>query len=363
MSESISTHHGGFDAGYFRAMGRSYDPALDFSVNINPWRPANAFLSRLRRVDYGAYPDPQNTLVREAVAHAVGVHAGEVIVDAGSSRILWSLVRAVLCRGASAVVVDPTFGEFHRAVAAQGGVLHRVWRNDTPEGWKLDVEKVSERITAVRAQMVYICDPNNPTGEILDPAILPHLAQKHPDCIFVWDEAYRFLTHHPHRRAQDLPSNVVRLQSLTKEQGVPGLRIGYAVMDEALADRVHAQRPAWCCGNAEAEGIRAALDGRAALDKDLNAWFLERKQMVAAAHDQGFTVQYADAPWFLIRGIRPTVFRDAAVRDAGLLMRDCTSFGIADAVRVCPRLPAANAQWMAWMRAQNAADWRRIESL
>lgn len=353
----VSMHHGGFDARYFRAMGRLYDPALDFSVNINPWGPSTAFLSRLRRVDYGAYPDPQNLLVREAVARAIGAAAEEILVDAGSSRILWTLVRALLSPGESAIVVDPTFGEFHRAVAAQGGVLHRVRRRDHGPRWTVDLDALSRVIEQSNARMLYLCDPNNPTGELLPQDLVPTLAHAHPECMIVWDEAYRFLTSKPYQRPTTVPPNVIRLQSLTKEQGVPGLRIGYAVMDAQLVQNLHAQRPAWCCGNAEGEGIRAALDARTDLPSALDAWFAEQEKMVEAADAAGFSVQHADAPWFLLRGLQPTAFRDAAVQDAGLLMRDCTSFGIEDAVRVCPRLPEANAHWIAWISAQNPNAW------
>src|SRR5690625_298003 len=68
IKENVSSHHGGFSADYFRTMDRVYDPSLDFSVNVNPWGPDEDFLKRLRQVDYRAYPDPQNLLVREAVA-------------------------------------------------------------------------------------------------------------------------------------------------------------------------------------------------------------------------------------------------------------------------------------------------------
>lgn len=353
---AVSAHHGGFHAEYFRAMQRTYDPALDFSVNINPWGPSSLLRSRLRKVEYSAYPDPQNLLVREAIATSIGATPAEVIVDAGSSRILWAIVRTFLPKNGHALVVDPTFGEFHRAVFAQNATLHRV-RRDDGERWTLSFESVSNAIRACGAAIVYLCDPNNPTGELLPPTFIPRLAHAHPQTLFIWDEAYRFLTRRPDDRVSKAPDNVVRLQSLTKEQGVPGLRIGYAVMHEDLSARLTAQRPAWCCGSAEEIGIRAAVEAREELPTIVAHWFEARDAMVSAARSAGFNVQTADAPWFLIRGVRPTALRDAAVHEEGLLMRDCTSFGIPDALRVCPRLPEANARWMAWIQKQCASSW------
>lgn len=357
IKENVSSHHGGFSADYFRTMDRVYDPSLDFSVNVNPWGPDEDFLKRLRQVDYRAYPDPQNLLVREAVAASVNVHANEIVVDAGSSRILWSIVSTFLPSQGHALVVEPTFGEFHRAVTARGATLHRYRRQDGP-AWTLNIEDLSQKITASSSTLVYLCDPNNPTGERLPQGTISALAHRHPEVLFLWDEAYRFLIFGGAERQEIPPKNVIRLQSLTKEQGVPGLRIGYAVLDALLAQRLNDHRPAWCCGSAEEEGIRAALSARSTLPQMLERWFPERDRMMHAARARGFTVQTADAPWFLIRKLRATDFRDAAVKDDGLLMRDCTSFGIADAVRVCPRLPKANDRWIAWMHTQNDQTWR-----
>lgn len=355
--ENVSSQHGGFNAEYFRAMGCVYNPSLDFSVNVNPWGPDASLDSRLRTVDYGAYPDPQNLLVREAVAASIGVHATQVIVDAGSSRILWSIVSALLPMRGHALVVDPTFGEFHRAVQAQRATLHRYRRNDGAH-WTLNVSELSQRISQTGATMVYLCDPNNPTGECLPHGTVSRLAELHQDVIFIWDEAYRFLVVGGEARNESPPKNVIRLQSLTKEQGIPGLRIGYAVLHETLARILIASRPAWCCGSAEEEGIRAALEARSRLPAMLTRWFSERDRMISAAKRSGFDVQFADAPWFLIRTLRAAEFRDTAVRDEGLLMRDCASFGIPDAVRVCPRSPEANRRWIAWTLTQKAACWR-----
>lgn len=350
----VSDHHGGFDATYFRSIGRDYDPQLDFSVNINPWGPSDALMRQVREVDYRAYPDPKNLLVREAIAQELGLLAAHVVVDAGSCRILWTIVQTLLRPNDAALVVEPTFGEFHRAVQSRGATLH-AFRRTEASGWNLDLDALSARIQETKARLVYLCDPNNPTGEVLDFDFVPTLAERHPECIILWDEAYRFLTHVPDQRTAAAPANVIRLQSLTKEQGVPGLRIGYAVMDGRLAKQLEQHRPAWCCGNAEEVGILAALHGRAALPERLALWFHERERMVLAAQKAGFSVHVADVPWFLLHGVDAAEMRDRALRDEGLLMRDCSSFGIPDALRVCPRLPEANTRWIRWISKQSAA--------
>lgn len=355
---SVQEHHGGFDATYFRRLGVTYDPALDFSVNVNPWGPGPGLADALRDLDYCAYPDPQNLPAREAVAAALGVEADAILVDAGSCRILWSLVQARLGKDDVAMVVEPTFGEFHRAVQAQGASLHRFWRSATSR-WSLDVDALSAALDASGASMLYLCDPNNPTGELLPSDVVPTLSARHPDVCIIWDEAYRQLTRDPDSRRAVLGENVVRLQSLTKEQGVPGLRIGYAEMAPAMASSLRAHRPSWCCGTSEEIGIAYALQQRSTLPEMVERWMAERDRMVAAARHAGLRVHVADSPWFLLEGVDAPGLRDAWVARFGVLTRDCTSFGMRHTLRVCPRLPAANTAWIAALAATELALFRR----
>lgn len=355
---SPSDHHGGFDAAYFRTMGVAYDASRDFSVNVNPWGPGDGLALALRDLDYRAYPDPQNLPIREKVAQALGVDPAGIVVDAGSCRILWSIVQAHLRPGDVAAVVEPTFGEFHRAVAAQGAHVHRVWRSASA-GWTLDVKALSDALTSSGARMLYLCDPNNPTGELLAADVVPHLAAQHPDVLILWDEAYRQLTRLPDSRGVPVGPNVVRLQSLTKEQGVPGLRIGYAEMSAARAQSLRAHRPSWCCGTAEEVGIAYAMAQRPALPAMVERWMAERDAMVTAARAVGLAVHVSDSPWFLIEGIDAQALRDHWVTRHGMLTRDCASFGMPDTLRVCPRSPAANSAWIEALTTTDVGAYRR----
>jgi threonine-phosphate decarboxylase len=328
-------HHGGSPA----ARG----PVLDFSASINPLGPPDSVLRALRRAlpAVAHYPDPGCTALTARLAAFHHVEPGQVVVGNGSNELIHALPRAV--RPRRAAVAEPTYTEYLRASLLAGAeVEHWLAAGDafTPRGFDPD-----------GADLVWLCNPNNPTGQLWPRSDLVEWVGAFPRALFVVDEA--FLPFVPGEEDHSLVPvlgrlpNLVVLRSLTKLYSLPGLRLGYALAHPDLAERVRGQLVPWSV-NALAQAA-----GLAALD---DAGFLRRTHEWAANEPAAFCRRLT----VLTRNLEPVPSRAvfvllrvqgtssgrlaAALGECGLAVRDASNFVGLDGryVRVAVRSPGDN---------------------
>ena len=277
--------HGGDGARLAAALGIDARDVLDLSVSVNPCAPdvarlAAGHLDRLRR-----YPDDAGAI--RALADAVGVEERRIVLTNGGAEAV-ALLAAEVGEG---WVEPPEFSLYarHLPVVRRGAGR---WRSN----------------------------PSNPLGT-LAPA----------DAVAaVWDEAFWPLAAGTWTRG-DTDAGAVVVGSLTKVFACPGLRVGYALCpDERVAARLRERRPQW-----SVSGLACALVPELLAAADLAAWAAAvrslRGELTGVLASAGLRVEAADAPWVLVREAGD--LRERLARSA-ILVRDCTSFGLEDTVRV-----------------------------
>lgn len=253
--------HGGDVRGMAAALGRDPSDILDFSASINPLGPPEW----LRTVISSAvselihYPDPHCRELAAAASRRLGVPKGEVVAGNGTSDILFALARAL--KAPSAVIPAPSYRDYQTA-CQRAGTPVTLFPLKQDEGFALDVTALSRAISAAPAPpAVYVARPNNPTGLDVDAGALRELAARHPESVFVIDEAFGSFVEGFESLAANRPANVIVLLSLTKMFAVPGLRLGLAVAGEELAARVQGEIAPWSVNVlAQAVGARAMAD-------------------------------------------------------------------------------------------------------
>ena len=155
---------------------------------------------------------------------------------------------SICCRGPfpkrRAVIPVPSYADYERAAELSGLSVEKVFLKEH-QGFRLDVAQLESKLKG--DELVFLGQPNNPTGLPCDVPALRDLAGKHPATIFIVDEAFADFVEGLDRLAANRPANVVVLCSLTKFYAIPGLRLGCA-----MADRNHGCESAPC---------HAALDG------------------------------------------------------------------------------------------------------
>ena len=237
---------------------------IKLASNENPLGPSPKALAVINETaaTLHRYPDGGAFKLRQALAHRWKVTDEQIILGNGSDEILGLLARTFLSPGDEAVMADHTFVIYHMEVTAAHGKAVTVPLKD----WRHDVAAMAGAITD-RTRLVFLCNPNNPTGTMVSAEEVAWLLARIPDhVVVVFDEAY-----FEYVRSSEFPDsmawikegrNVIVLRTFSKIYGLAGLRIGYGVTTGEIVNLLNRVRPPF---NANSIAQRAAL---AALDDD-----------------------------------------------------------------------------------------------
>ena len=326
--------HGGPSLLELEELGISVEEVLDFSVSTNPYGPSPAMAEAIRRAPLSTYPDPAATAARRRLGEHLGVSPERLALGNGAADLLWALART-LAPGARVLLVEPTFSEFRSAARAAGGELLE-WRARPEDDLRVDLAAVADRARA--AQVVYLCAPGVPAGTAVPAQAIAELAAALPAVTFVIDQSFLLLS----ERFADLnvafPDNVAAVRSLTKEHGIPGVRVGYLLAAPALLRRVDEQRPAWSASAAAQAAALASCTESGFVAASRERLLADRRDFVAALAKRGFTTVPTSTNFFLVKiiGNAPEM-RRRLLLEHRLLVRDCSSFGLPSYVRISTR--------------------------
>jgi threonine-phosphate decarboxylase len=342
-------HHGAHGDLVSRSLGVRVGELLDFSQNINPLGAPKDALEAARRAlyeDSSRYPDLEYTGLREALAAYLGVGAEMVVPTNGGAEALFLAARAA-GTGGKALVLEPTFSEYAAAAAASGKEpVRRVARREEDFEWDStplrDLEGVS---------VVFLCNPNNPTGDLLDRGAVLEVAARvvEAGAVLVVDEAFADFV--PEISVTDMVDRGLWVaRSFTKFFAIPGLRLGCLVCDDA--GRVQTLQPSWPVNSvAAAAGIAAAEDKGFAEASRVEVARLREDLFGALDALPGLQPFPGAANFLLVRG--PHGFPERLARRA-VLVRGCGPFyGLGpEFFRVAVRSAEENGRLVAAIREE-----------
>ncbi len=334
------SHHGAFDYGELEKLALNPAVLLDFSVNSNPYGSPPGVYEALQRVPLDLYPDRDVLALRRALAQHLGVGMEHIEVGNGTAELIWSIALAFLRPADAVLIIGPTFDEYGRAAALMGAVVHKL--DACPEqGFAVDTDAVSRRLAEVDARVVFICNPNNPTGAWTPSEAIAIWAEAHRETLFVVDEAYLEFVE---GGASALPlelENLVVLRSMTKDYALAGLRLGYAVGDPTVIAALAKVRPPWSVNAlAQAAGV-AVLEDHAYVQKSLKRLREAKEDFTEGLRALGFAPLPSATHFFLANVRDGRAFRSALLQHK-ILVRDGASFGLAAYVRIATRCPEEN---------------------
>lgn len=253
--------HGGNIRCLARAAGLAESQILDFSANINPLGPPEwlrpVISARLSGV--AQYPDPDCTALARAFGARWGLSPDEVLFGNGSTEILYLIPRAFDKK--RAVVAVPAYADYASACELAGLPVEKCLLREE-EGFALNIAALEGCLR--KDDLVFIGRPNNPTGLCVEAQALRELGRRHPEALFVIDEAFADFVDgpdHMSRLVSERPANVICLGSLTKFYAIPGLRLGFAAARPGLISSLRALMPPWSVNSlAQAAGEAALCD-------------------------------------------------------------------------------------------------------
>ena len=321
--------HGGDWAGYRAEFGCD---ALDFSANVSPLGlPAGvaaAITNALPTAD--RYPDPLCRELRAALAGAEGVPADWILCGNGAADLIFRLALAV--RPRRALLPAPTFAEYEAALQTVGCAVQRVFLREENEF--AVTEKFIDAVTP-ETDIVFLCQPNNPTGQVTPPALVERLVRRCAECgaVLVVDEC--FLDFLPDRDAwtakqllRDAPQLII-LKAFTKLYAMAGVRLGYALCGDAtLLEKMRGAGQPWAVSSlAQAAGL-AALQETAYAGAVRALIAEQRPRMAAGLRALGLRVMDGQANYLLFRA---TPDFGEKLRRRGAVVRSCANYPGLDA--------------------------------
>jgi threonine-phosphate decarboxylase len=290
----------------------------DFSSNVHPGGPSPALRARLAACIgcIGRYPEPGAESLARVIAEREGVASGQVLVTNGAVAAIYLIAQAR--RMARSRLIVPTFAEYEDAARL----------NDHAVAFTTRPALLEEGAEA--GELVWLCNPNNPTGEAWDRATLLALVDRSPASTFVVDTSYAGFARAEPVRAADAASrdNLLLVHSLTKQFAIPGLRLGYLTGPAAAVQTIARWAPPWSV-NALAIAAGEFVLKNPAPHLALDSYLAEAERWRAAiATLPDVRVRPSATGFFLIELARGTAAQlKAHLVDAhGLLIRDAANF-------------------------------------
>ncbi|MEW6258293.1 MAG: histidinol-phosphate transaminase [Thermodesulfobacteriota bacterium] len=327
--------------------------AVKLASNENPLGPSPKAVEAVRKAlgNLHRYPDGACHDLVVRLAETLGVSEQEIVVGNGSDDIIAMLTRAFLQPGDEAIIADPTFLMYEIGIRTSGARVVKV----PVEGLGIRVDAILDAV-GKRCRLIFLCNPNNPTGAVVSDAEFRRLLDGLPsDVLLVVDEAYMEFVRDPHcarslelRRTTDRA--VVTLRTFSKAYGLAGLRVGYGVMPAWVADILHRVRQPFNVNTLAQVAAAAALDDVAFLNDSIRCVHEGIDWMQAEIEAMGLVCHPTQANFFLIDVGRSAEAVFQAMLREGVIVRSMRAYGYPTHIRVNAGTLAENERFIAALR-------------
>jgi threonine-phosphate decarboxylase len=324
---------------------------LDFSANLNPLGMPQAARDVLRENVHAfeAYPDPQCSELVAELAREEGVKRSELICTAGATDLMTRVVMAL--RPETAIVTAPCYSGYEQALE-QGnvGVFHHALREE--DGFAVTARLLDD-IRLSGAQLIFIANPNNPTGLAIAPKLLEEILICAGECgaRVVLDECFIGFTHETSMasRIDEFPQLIV-MKALTKLYSMAGLRLGYGLCSDAsFMQRLHEVGQPWAVSTPAQMAGLASLRSAGFVDMTRAYVMDARIELKAGLESCGLRVVDGQANYLMFECDRKLY---DPLLERGVLIRRCENYDGLDATwyRVAVRTREENAQLIAALK-------------
>lgn len=343
-------HHGAHGAAASRSLDFEERDLLDFSQNVNPLGlPAEAMEAARRalREDAGRYPDAGYRPLRDALAAYLGVSPAKILPTNGGAEALFLAARGARA-GGKALILEPTFSEYAAAARAAGlEPVRRVARSSNAV-FRFDAAAL-EDLDGV--SLVFLCNPNNPTGDALERAEVLEIADRvlGKGAVLLVDEAFADFAPEMSVVAE-ADGDLYVARSFTKFFGMPGLRLGCLVC--ANPGSLQSFQPSWPVNAVAAAAGTVAVKDQGFVDASVAEVTRLREELLKGLGAlPGLTAFPGVANFLLVRGPEGLSVRLAR---RGVLVRGCEPFlGLGPGYfRVAVRSTAENERLLAWIQEE-----------
>jgi histidinol-phosphate aminotransferase len=328
--------HGGINYPELEKLGISPEDILDFSVSTNPFGPPPGIKEALAQASVDRYPDSEATELGQLLARKLNIAPANLVIGSGSTELIRLVTTAYLGAGELVIIPQPTYGEYETSCQLVGA---RVLKQPTLEeaNFRLNIAETADLIREHRPKGIFLCNPNNPTGQYLSEEEVRKILSVAEGSLVILDEAYIAFTENTWASIDLIDSgNLVILRSMTKDYALAGLRLGYALAAEPIISVLKRVRPPWNVSSVAQAGGVFALKVDGYLDACRIRINQAKEFLVEGLKGLGLSPLPSETNFFLVKVGDAAGFRQALLRK-GILVRDCTSFGLPNYIRLAPR--------------------------
>ena len=313
---------------------------LNFSSNIYSHADLSGLYAYLRgRMEViGRYPEPEAYTLESELAKWHHIDKDNVLVTNGATEAIYLVAHAY--QGTSSQVLQPTFREYADACVMNGGRVKALWQLPaSQEHYRLDED----------VQLLWLCNPNNPTGSVVPKAHLQALIEANPQVLFVVDQSYEWFVQQPLFTASEATGfdNLLLLHSLTKRYCVPGLRLGYVTGASHLIQQLRTHKMPWSVNALAIEAGHYLLNHDIQGLPPVDAYLRETQRLRTNLNALGALQVWDTSTHFMLVQLRygkASALKDWLIDSYGILIRDASNFEGLDQrfFRVATQLPEEN---------------------
>lgn len=289
---------------------------INFSSNIyNHFDHERLFCHLANQLDHVSnYPEPAPFGLEQSMAPLLGLQAEQLMVTNGATEAIYLIAQTF--RRKRSAVITPTFSEYADACRMHDHQLNHVY----------NLSQVHNDY-----DIVWLCNPNNPTGSVIDKDDLTASIVAHPDTLFVVDASYARFTQRPLIATSEVVfhPNLLMLHSLTKEYGIPGLRIGYVTGNASLLDDLRRQRMPWSVNQVAIDAAYYLLAHSDEYEFGLSAMMSERERVSRQLMAIGGVIVWPSDTHILLCQLtigKASALKEYLVHEHGILIRDASNF-------------------------------------
>ncbi|MBI2832168.1 MAG: histidinol-phosphate aminotransferase family protein [Chloroflexi bacterium] len=336
IEKLASGTHGGIDYGELSKLGIAPESVLDFSVSINPFGLPPGLEEALCRVHIHDYPDSGAIELRQALGRKLGIASENIIAGSGSTELIRLIALAYFGPGDKVIIPQPTYSDYEVACQLVDAQVLKQYTSEEMN-FQLDVKELIDSIKGHRPKGVFLCNPNNPTGSYLSREEAEEILAVAGDALLVLDEAYIAFTEDAWSSLDLVGSgNLIIVRSMTKDYALAGLRLGYAMSSEPVISALRRVSPPWNVSSLAQKAGIFALEADAYL-RECGAKLKDAREFLKnGLIDLSLTPLPSQTNFFMVEVDDAAGFRQALLKE-GILVRDCTSFGLPRYVRMAPR--------------------------
>jgi histidinol-phosphate aminotransferase len=325
-------------------LGLSPDQIVKVDANENPYGPSPRVAEALARYPYyHIYPDPNHTLLREALAGYVGVGREHLMLGTGSDELLDVVLRLFVRPGETAVNCPPTFAMYSFLADIAGARTLAVPRR---EDFAVDVaaiESLFERAEPL-PKLIFVASPNNPDGSVLSRRDLLRLLAL--PAVVVIDQAYVEFGGEDFARLVPAHANLIVMRTFSKWAGLAGLRVGYGVFPVGIVEHLFKIKQPYNVNAAAQAAVLASLEDLETLQARVRTLVAERERLYAGLQSIDYLYPYPSQSNFILNRVRG---RDAAelkgaLERRGILVRYYRTPRLRDCIRISVGTPEQNTR-------------------